>query len=568
MNRLAVTLSRMMLRTSGTPLRVVWGLAYSSVMRAAVAILRREYREASIYLKGSFASGEEVYGISDFDLVVVLPADDVAQGSTQLTAREYWKQLRRRFPLFGLVVQHCWFYEEDDLRESLSDSCFTHGLALDDDNDSDDRAVFLGPNPLYDHMSLQTHPSLYGPRNEWRNLGRMDRLPRTLPRDPQSRRLTGWLDLQYWWRYAFQACVEPTRDHVPLLCVKLLAEPMRLWLWVERGEQVATREAALRRGLTELPEEREIFELGLSLLKALPNSPRPPLPEVIAALLRQTERLAAHMSTEADEAGWVDVKLTGCEQLHVTREVGERMHALQARGESVDLLPLADWRARAVPALPDESMILAQATEVSPALLAAMANADHGDAISALRYNSMLVMPTLNSERGTLRAVQCQASDPVSIALADGQQIARFPELAGWSALHCARRAIAEHRGWLTAAGWSYPPHGWVGVQSAKSSPHTRTMGLLFSAARAALFIESIDEGRPELAVTIAGVAERLISRDSSCSNVVSSALEEYRASRSGKLDKCNDPRSVAAMLEVVCNLPSYAGSSELSPAA
>ena len=463
------------------------------------------------------------------------------------------------------MIQHCWFYEEDDLRESLSAPCLTYGLASSHDGKSDDRAAFLGTHPLHDHMGLQTHPSLYGARSEWRSLGGRNRLPPVGEDDPQSRRLAAWLHLQYWWRHAFLACAEPARDHVPLLCVKLLAEPVRLWLWVEHAEQVATREAALRRGLSELPGEEEVLQLGLDLLKALPHSPRPPLRDVIAGLLRHTERLAAHMSTAADAAGSVDVKLTGCEELAVTPDVVDRMHALHARGEYGELLPLADWRARAVPSMPDEAMMLIQANAVHPAFLAATAHADSGDAIPAFRYNSMLVMPTTNRERGMLRAVQCQPTDPVSMALADGRTIARFPELAGWSALHCARRAVAEHRGWFAASGVVYPPHGWVGIQSGCSEPTMRTMGLLFTAARAALFLESIEEGHPELAVTVAGVADCLVARDSSCSDVVHSALHDFRASRAGE---CKDPRPVAALLDIVRNLSAYAGSSALSPAA
>src|SRR4029079_16223372 len=181
---------------------------------------------------------------------------------------------------------------------------------------------------------------------------------------------------------------------------------------------------------------------------------------------------------------------------------------------------LADWRARAVPRMPDETMVLIETNAVDPAFLAATANADNGDTIPAFRYNSVLFMPTTNSERGILRAVQCEPIDPVSIALTDGRAVARFPELAGWSALNCARRAVAEHRAWLSASGGAYPPPGWVGMQSACSEPSMRTMGLLFTAARAALFLESIDEGRPELAVTVAGVAGCLVARDSNLQRV------------------------------------------------
>ncbi|MDP9177892.1 MAG: hypothetical protein M3O61_09450, partial [Gemmatimonadota bacterium] len=564
MRRFAVTFARLMLRTANTPLSAVWALAYWSVIRAAVAWVRRQYREASIYVKGSFASREEVYGISDVDLIVVLPLDATRQGSAQLRARESWKKLCQRFPLFRVVIQHCWFYEEDDLRDSLSAPCLTYGLASSHYGEGDDRAAFLGPHPLHDHMGLQTYPSLYGARGEWQSLGGRDRIPPVGPDDPQTRRLTAWLHLQYWWRYAFLACAEPARDYVPLLCVKLIAEPVRLWLWVSRGERVATREAALRCGLSELPEERAVLQLGLDLLKALPRSPHPPLPEVIAALLRHTERLALEMSAAADAAGFVDVRLTGCKELTVTPEVVDRMHTLTARGESGELLPLADWRARAVPSVPDEAIMLIPANAVDAAFLAATASADGGDAIPAFRHSSMLVMPTTNPERGMLRAVQCQPTDPVSMALADGRTVARFPELAGWSAVHCARRAVAEHRGWLAANGDVYPPHGWVGIQRGCSEPTMRNMGLLFTAARAALFLESIDEGRPELAVTVAGVADCLVARDSSFSDVVHSALHDFRASRAAG---SNDANQVAALLDIVRNLSAYAGSSALSPA-
>ena len=566
MNRLAVTLSRLMLRTSGTPLGALWALAYWSVIRSAAAILRRQYRGASIYLKGSFASREEVYGISDADMIVVLADDGAPPGSAQLSARESWKQLCRRSPLFRFVIQHCWFYEQDDLRKSLSATCLTYGLSSSHDGQDEDRSVFLGAHPLHDHMSLQTWPSLYGARNEWRLLGGKNRLSAVGSDDPQNRRLAAWLHLQYWWRHAFLACAQPDRDHIPLLCAKLIAEPVRLSLWIERAERVETREAALRRGLSELPEEREILQLGLDLLKALPSSPPPPLREVIAALLRNSERLALQMSASAEAAECVEVRLAGSEQLALTPDMLARMQALNAHGESGELLPLADWRARAVPSAPDEAIMLIPAHSINPAFLASTALGDDGDAIPAFRYHSMLIMPTTNPERGMLRAVQCQPTDPVSMALADGRTIARFPELAGWSALHCARRAVAEHRAWLAASGAVYPPHGWVGIQSASSEPTIRTMGLLFSAARAALFLESIVEGRPELAVTVTGVADCLVARDSSCGDVVQTALQDYRAWRTAGASP--NPVSVAAMLDVVLNLSAYAGSSALTTAA
>jgi hypothetical protein len=57
-------------------------------------------------------------------------------------------------------------------------------------------------------------------------------------------------------------------------------------------------------------------------------------------------------------------------------------------------------------------------------------------------------------------------------------------------------------------------------------------------------------------------VADCLVARDSSCSDVVHSALHHFRASRA---IESADPNHVAAMLDVVRNLSAYAGSSVVS---
>jgi hypothetical protein len=264
------------------------------------------------------------------------------------------------------------------------------------------------------------------------------------------------------------------------------------------------------------------------------------------------------MTTAAEAAGYTDVRLTGGEESFATRDARDRMHALTQQGFHCELLPLADWRARAAPRVPDEAMMLIEPSTVDPTLLVSIANADGGDAVPAFHYNSMVFMPTTNPERGILRAVQCRPTDPVSTALAEGKTVARFPELAGWSASHSAMRAVAEHRAWLESNRWVRPPHGWIGMQSGPRQPTVRTMGLLFTAARAALFLESLSEGDPELAVTIGGVAALLIARDSHCRDAVETALHDFREARSVE---STDVRSVAPMLDVVRSLPAYSGS-------
>jgi hypothetical protein len=259
------------------------------------------------------------------------------------------------------------------------------------------------------------------------------------------------------------------------------------------------------------------------------------------------------MIEASGETGYVDVRLTGASEILVTPQLRERVQHLAGR-----LLPLADWRALAAPRVPDEALFLLGAERVDPVSLAEAARADDGDGVPGVHYNSMMLLPTLDPERGLLRSVQCEPSDPVSMALARGQATARFPRLAGWSAVHCARRAVAEHRGWLRSEGWVSPPHGWVGMQSAPGNPNVRTLGLLFTAARAALFLESIREGDPELAVTVSGVADRLVAREPGSRAAVEDALHDLRAMSAGE---SNVTARVDGLLDVLRSLPGYSQS-------
>ena len=66
--------------------------------------------------------------------------------------------------------------------------------------------------------------------------------------------------------------------------------------------------------------------------------------------------------------------------------------------------------------------------------------------------------------------------------------VALFPELAGWSARDVATRAVTEHGAWLAAG-----PH----------EPNGEMLGKLATAARAAAFLQSIEDGEPALATGI-----------------------------------------------------------------
>src|SRR5205823_3559001 len=173
------------------------------------------------------------------------------------------------------------------------------------------------------------------------------RPPRTA-RDAQSRRTAAWLELQFWWRLAFQAVGNPTAPHVSFLCMKLIAEPARLWLWLANGREIFSRRDVLREALVQFPEEANAFRLALELERDLPLGPPPPLAAALASLTRQSARLAALLSHAAAEAGTMPVKLVG-----------------RPRAP----LPLLDWRALVAPAREPESFTLVEGDSADPARL-------------------------------------------------------------------------------------------------------------------------------------------------------------------------------------------------------
>jgi hypothetical protein len=119
-----------------------------------------------------------------------------------------------------------------------------------------------------------------------------------------------------------------------------------------------------------------------------------------------------------------------------------------------------------------------------------------GGLYPALSGPGILVLPAPPAD-AVLRAVQSSTTDPVSFALLEGAELARFPRLAGFSAEDSARRAVAEHAAWL-----GRHPHG--------GRKELDELAMLLSAARAALFLETLAEGAPELPLTLAATARML----------------------------------------------------------
>ena len=146
-----------------------------------------------------------------------------------------------------------------------------------------------------------------------------------------------------------------------------------------------------------------------------------------------------------------------------------------------------------------------------------------------------------------LRGVQSAVTDPVSFAVLDGEPAASFPALPGWSARDCARRAVAEHRSWLAA-------------QPERLYPNDRALGLLLTAARAALFLTSLETSSPSLALTAAATAEALAEdADGRSAAAAEAGLAELVACRGGTREPAREV--VEALRAAVEGLPPYAGS-------
>jgi hypothetical protein len=549
-----------MLRTERTPMRALWaGLHELAIGLVAAAFARTN--SASVYVKGSFGFGDPVYGVSDIDLVMVVPSagERATDARAVASVKRHWSKVVAAFPPLHELF-HIFVYDAQSLRDAVSAPCFTFGL-----DRHPPRAGFLGPEPLVDEMGLQERPELYGAPREWRLVRGRSAEVVPPPDEVSYRRLTSWLELQFWWRYVFPACVDPRGPRLPYLCVKLVAEPARIWLWLAHTEQHFSRVDVLRRAMQQLPEEEEAFRSALELHRALPTSPAPPLAETLPHLVRLSSLIATELCRQLEPAGATEVQLTGAGGTAIAEG------GLRSLSDTL-WLPLVDWRARTVPPLPDEVFRLVEADPRDPRALADAAVSECAGEYPVLRAEKLLILPAARVEgrgRGSepehgsarfhrlkLRGIQCPPTDPVSFALADGKEAALFPNVPGWSARDSALRAVAEHAAWLAAGRTDGNVRGWVAAQTSAAPPAAVSLGRLFTAARAGLFLESLAD-KAELALTVNAVAERLAARNPATTAVVDDAVASYAGWR-GEHAAAPPPELVEAFAAVVANLPAY----------
>jgi hypothetical protein len=409
------------------------------------------------------------------------------------------------------VFDYPLIFEERELREVAGSSALTHGL----NGAGPPRASYFGDGASPGRTRMLERPGLYWSTADWQLLAGPDRRPREPARDDQLRRIAAWLELVYWWRWAFLVCADATGPRTASVCLKLIAEPARIWLWLAHGERAAGRAEALTRALRRLPEEEVALRRALELDRSLPDLPEPPLAEVLPVLLRLTERISRLIGAELESEGATDVRLAGADPVELILSAGRwRPAPALAGGREPRLLPLTDWRSLVWSLLPDESFAPLPGDPADPDVLGAAAASQEWGPYPALRAGQLLLFASNIAWRTRLRAVQSPASDPVSFALAEGSAVASFPNVRGWSAGDTARRAVAEHGAWLRAAD---------------ADNDGRALARLLTAARAGLFLESVVAGEPELPLTVTETARRLAARSAAMRTVAEDALESYR---------------------------------------
>jgi hypothetical protein len=502
---------RALLVTGETPLRRLWLLLYAAVARAGTAYLTRGERQPSVYARSTYRTGEFLPGLSDVDLAIVVEGDP---GS----ARRRWDRLDRNLPLVRAILDWPRIYGAAELRDLGGDSVFTYGLDPHGDPCADRSAYQAGGG--LDTMRMLERPGLYGDVAEWRLLRGPERRPPLPERDAQAVRLAAWSELVYCWRLVFRACVEPPGPLAALLAVKVVAEPARIWLWLLHGERSDSRTDALVRALARLPEEEDVLRRALALERSLARAGAGALATVLPAVVRLSSRIASELDRQVEPAGATAVRLVGADPPLL----------VAAEPPPPGFLPLCDWRALAYPPPPDESFAAVPGDPGELATVVELIRAQRGRAYRALGADGVLVLTAADRplERARQRAIKFEPSDPVSFALARGERVARFPEVPGWSARDTARRAVAEHRAWLRGPA--------------------DELGLLLTAARAAHFLESLEQGEPELLLTVTETAGRLGAAD---------ALAAYRASvQEGTAPAA---RVVDELRRLVRKLPAYA---------
>jgi hypothetical protein len=498
--RLARGLRVLLIRSNRSPLRPLLAATSELFIRLLAFYLSRGL-PAAVYVRGSFGRDEPVFGLSDIDLIAVTRGHGRVGEDRQPLVTLRWQRLERRLPLVSRLVDvKC--YLESELSE-LTSTRYTYGLT-----EPSPRSLFFAGGGHAVRRAPGVVPYLW-PMQNWRPVSRRDLRPQSAALDPAETRLLAWADLQFWWHLAFQTVGDPTTPWASYACVKLVAEPARILLYLEHGEQHFGRSRVLQRALELLPEEEPALRFALALLGELHRVPVAPLEVVLPCFVRLSARIARQLAAGLEPLGATTVALHGVRQM-------------EASGPTMPgPLPLCDWPALAQPPSSEESFAVDPGRCDDPAALAGALRYSATNRYATLLCDGLIVRPSL-LPRGRHRTVAFAGNDPVSAALVAGGTSASYPNAPGWGAADTAARAVIEHRAWLQSVGRLGP--------DAPTAVRLRRLSGLFSAARAGLFLDSLESPQVTLPVTFAATVEVLADRLPRHRKALEEASTNYRA--------------------------------------
>jgi len=442
--------------TSPWPLGWAWERLYDRVVRVAVRGLRRRHRHVSVYLRGSMTRGALRPGRSDVDLVAVI--DDRAPGApsrTEILRR--WASVRRTRPTVRLIADLV-VYPRSELDRQLSSTTVTYGLT-----GTDVPRALHGRVPRVP-VDLALRPGIHAPAAGWRPVGGPPLITGHPYRERHQVLTAAWLELLYWWRHAVDLCIRPHQPRAGVLSRKLVTEPARTWLWATLGVRATADRETLERVGRELPQERGVLEAAEAGARRRTEGAH--LPSVMSWLLGITHRIAAEMSAEAGR--------------------GEEV-ALVGEVPPSGPLPLLDWPALCIPPRWPETFELRTEDPSQPRAVASCASADRGGHVPSMRERELLIRPAADWLSSIMRTVACPVTDPVSFALLNGDEIASYPSMPGWSAHDVARRAVNEQRAHLERLDHERGP---------------RSPARMLTGARAAMFLRTLERGHPAIPLT------------------------------------------------------------------
>lgn len=502
MSRGTAPLRRLLLHADRGPLRGAWLLATETFMRTLAGYLRRGLR-AAVYARGGFGFAEPVVGLSDIDLVAIVCDGEDQHDSTDSRLHLRWQRLTRTLPgLRRLVDLEC--YPESELEE-LRWTRFTYGL----DGERPQSLFFPGSPRSWREPERRAMPvSLpdLWPVECWRRLSGPDLRPPTRS-PPTHPHLLAWVHLQHWCRLGLRALADPAALWATYACVKLVAEPAKILLWLDRGERRLSRRDILHRAREVLPEEQEAIEFALALLGNLSESRTAPLHRVWPSFVRLAARIADRLSVDLKPQGTTPVRLEG------GAPVG-------TAGDQMQAWPLGDWTALVWSPGREESFAVASGSAAELSAVVAAAHASTATRFVTLRHQGLMLRPG-RLGREWFRSLDFGATDPVSAALLAARSVAAFPNVSGWSAQHTAARAVAEHAAWLQL------PRDRRGDSDNALASH---LAGLFSAARAGLLLRSLQDGDPVLTVTFQATAAALADRMPVHRSAIEDAYAGYRS--------------------------------------